>query len=228
MAFNRSILATFLLVLVLAPQAFAGHCGDDVDGERIACACGDVVVSDTRLSRTDPVVSERCRSDGLIVRAASGIESLTVDLNGNTLTGEGRGTGILIHDGGTAGAILIGGRDGAPGQVAGFRVGVSARGSGTLFAAENLLLIGNETDGIRLSGRAASIRGVVSDDNGSHGIRARGRDHALAGVSATGNGRADVRVSGNGNYVGTDARTRERGSTHVTGGGNVVADEVAR
>jgi hypothetical protein len=228
MAFKRHTIAALLLVLTVPAQVWAARCGDDVEGVRIACACGDSVVSDTRLLPSDPVVAGRCRSDGLIVQAARGIVSLTLDLDGNALTGEGRGTGILIHDGGSDGAILIGGRDGKPGQVAGFRVGVSARGSYAIRAMENLVVVGNESDGVRVSGRGAAIHGVVSDDNGAHGIRARGRDHAIAGVAAGGNGRADVRVSGNGHYVDTDDAMRTKASTRVTGNGNVVAGEVAR
>lgn len=223
------IFAVTALVLT-AGVAAAGNCGDDVNGQRVPCACGDTVVSDTRLVKTDPVASQRCPDDGLTVRAAGQVESLTLDLAGLQVTGQGSGIGIHVLDGGSAGAILIGGNDGHPGQVAGFRVGVSARGSHTILAAENLLVVGNETDGLQVSGRGVGLSGVVSDDNGRSGIRARGRDHALEGVSAAGNGRYDLRVSGNGHYIGTDERTLESGAARVTGGGNVVVPtaEVSR
>src|SRR5512139_3286279 len=223
------VFSTTLLVLS-AGVASASNCGDDVDGQRVPCACGDTVISDTRLVKTDPVVTQRCPDDGLTVRAAGQVESLTLDLAGLPLTGQGSGIGIHVLDGGSAGAILIGGKDGGPGQVAGFRVGISARGSRGIRAAENLIVLGNETDGVQVSGRGAALSGVVSDDNGRSGVRAHGRDHSLEGVSAAGNGRYDLRVSGNGHYVGADAETLERGAARVTGSGNVVAPaaEVSR
>lgn len=213
---------TTTLLLLCAGVAVAANCGDDVNGERVACACGDTVVSDTRLVKTDPVVRQRCPDDGLIIRAAGQIESLTLDLAGLPLTGKGSGVGIQVLDGGSQGALLIGGKDGRPGQIAGFRVGISARGAQALRAAENLIVLGNETDGVQVSGRGAALNGVVSDDNGGSGVRTRGRDHSLEGVSAAGNRRYDLRVSGNGNYVGADAETLERGGARVTGGNNVV------
>ena len=224
------IFAVTLLVLSAGGVARAGNCGDAVNGQRVPCACGDTVVSDTRLVKTDPVVTQRCPDDGLTVRAAGQVESLTLDLAGLQLTGQGGGVGIHVLDGGSAGAILIGGNDGRPGQVAAFRVGVSARGSRAILAAENLIVVGNETDGIQVSGRGATLSGVVADDNGRSGIHAHGRDHTLEGVSAAGNQRFDVRVSGNGHYVGSDEETLNRGAARVTGGANVVVPtaEVSR
>ncbi len=209
-------------LVLCAGVALAANCGDDVKGQRIPCACGDTVVSDARLARTDPVVTQRCLQDGLTIRAAGQVESLTLDLAGLPLTGSGVGVGIRVINGGSLGAILIGGKDGAPGQVAGFRVGVSARGARGLRAAENLLVLGNETDGLRISGRGTALGGVVADDNGRSGVRAHGRDHNLEGVSATGNQRYDLRVSGNGHFVGADPDTLHRGASRVTGSGNVV------
>jgi hypothetical protein len=232
MASIKNPSAIFLLTLVVwtahPGQAGAARCGDDVEGVRVACACGDVLVSDARLLPTDPIAKERCQDDGLLVRAGRGVESLTFDLGGQSLTGQGFGSGIRIMDGGSDGAILIGGPDGRPGQIAGFRVGISAQGTRDLRAAVNLLVLGNETDGVRVSGRGSQLQGVVSDENGGSGFRARGRDHALDGVSANGNGRVGVRMSGNGHYLGTDARTREGDGTHVTGSGNVIESEEAR
>lgn len=217
-------------LVLCAGVAAAANCGDDVNGQRVPCACGDTVVSDTRLVRTDPVVTQRCPEDGLTIRAAGQVESLTLDLAGLPVTGSGAGVGIRVINGGSLGAILIGGKDGALGQVAGFRVGVSARGSAGLRAAENLIVLGNEADGLRISGRGAALNGVVADDNGRSGVRAHGRDHSLEGVTAKGNQRYDLRVSGDGHFVGTDANTLNRGASRVTGSGNVIAPtaEVAR
>jgi hypothetical protein len=147
---------------------------------------------------------------------------VTLDLAGFQLTGKGRGTGILVRDGGQRGAILIGGHDGQPGQVAGFRVGISAQGSRGILAAENLVVLANATDGLRIRGRGASLRGIVTDANGRSGVRAHGRDHSLDDVSATSNGRYDLRVSGNGHVVVTDGATLDKGTARVTGDRNVV------
>jgi len=225
-----SRLFAMTLLLVTAGAAVAGNCGDDVNGRRVPCACGDTVVSDTRLQKTDPVTTQRCPDDGLTVRAAAEVESLTLDLAGLPLTGKGSGVGIRVLDGGSQGAILIGGKDGSPGQIAGFRVGISARKTNAVRAAANLVVLGNETDGIRISGRGAALSGIASDANGGSGVRARGRDHSLEGVSAAGNRRYDLRVSGNGHFVGADTATLGRGKTRVTGDSNVVAPatEVAR
>lgn len=218
-----------MVVVFAANVAVAGNCGDDVSGRRVPCACGDAVVSSTRLVRTDPVVSQRCRGDGLIVRASGNVESLILDLAGLPLTGQGSGVGIRVLDGGAVGAILIGGKDDRPGQVAGFRIGISARGSRAIRAAENLVVVGNESDGVQVSGRGVALSTIVSDDNGRNGIRAHGRDHSLEGVSAAGNRRYDLRVSGNGHYVHADEETVERGAARVTGGDNMVAPaEVSR
>ena len=94
---------------LLAEPARAAACGDDVNGERIACSCGDTIVSDTRLRADDPVVVERCRTDGLIVRAPAGALTLRLDLGGRVLTGDGLGTGIRVLSGGSRGAVIIGG-----------------------------------------------------------------------------------------------------------------------
>jgi hypothetical protein len=58
-----------LLVLSVAATAHRGFCGDDVDGVRVPCDCGDVIASDTTLQSDDPIGTRRCPMDGLTVRA---------------------------------------------------------------------------------------------------------------------------------------------------------------
>ncbi len=212
-----------LVILAYAVSAGAGVCGDDVGGERVACACGDTVVASARLQRTDPIVTGACRNGGLVLDAAADAESVTVDLAGLSIIGSGSGIGIFVRDGGSAGAYVIGGPDGRPGQIAGFRVGVSARGSRGIGGAANLVVSGNAQDGVRIAGRAATMSGIVADENGRSGIVARGRDHALEGVAARKNGHHDLRVSGNGNFVATEESTSAGSSSRITGRGNVVA-----
>ena len=218
-----------LILAVGATSAAAGVCGDDVGGERVPCACGDTVVTAARLQRSDPIVGATCSGNGLVIDAARDVESVTLDLAGFSIIGDSGGTGILVRDGGSEGAYVIGGPDGRPGQIAAFRVGVSARATRGIRGAANLIVSGNEQDGVRIAGRAAVLSGIVADENGRSGIVARGRDHALDGVAARDNGHNDLRVSGNGNYVATEETTTSRGNARVTGRGNVVVEsEVQR
>ena len=66
----RVPLVLAVAVLLVAPQAGAKLCGDNVGGRDVPCACGDTVVSDVTLG-DDPVVDAVCPADGLIVRAPS-------------------------------------------------------------------------------------------------------------------------------------------------------------
>ena len=109
--------------------ALAAECGDDVGGTRVACSCGDTVVSDTTLRPDDPVSRVRCDHDGLVVRAPRGAASIALDLAGLSIVGSGQGSGIRIIDGGEYGALIIGGVPGRPAEIAGFRNGVRATGS---------------------------------------------------------------------------------------------------
>lgn len=52
--------AVVAVLVTVATTALAAPCGDALDGRRVACRCGDTVVTDTRLLATDPVVTTRC------------------------------------------------------------------------------------------------------------------------------------------------------------------------
>jgi hypothetical protein len=69
------------LIFLAAPVL--ADCGDSIDGERVPCRCGDIVIADTRLQPDDPVVTERCPADGLLVRAPVQARTIVVDLNGD-------------------------------------------------------------------------------------------------------------------------------------------------
>src|SRR5205814_4378675 len=100
-------LAALLVLALLSGKVEAKLCGDDVGGQDVACACGDVIVSDVVLGAADPVTQERCAGDGLVVRAPQASKSLTVDLHGQTLRGLGHGAGLLLLDGGPGGASVV-------------------------------------------------------------------------------------------------------------------------
>jgi hypothetical protein len=179
--------ALALVVPIDATPVRAGDCGDAVDGMRVACSCGDVVVSDTRLRADDPVVTERCRTDGLIVRAPAGATSLHLDLGGQALTGQGLGTGIRVFAGGSRGAVIVGGPADTPGTIANFRTGLRTLNGRVLSEVRNLRLLGNARDGARIRVDGAVVAGIAAEKNGRDGVRVLGRSATLEGVDAVGN-----------------------------------------
>ena len=94
-----------LVLLMLTAYAWAADCGDTTGpgGTRIACQCGDRVTSNTKLKRTDPVVSiastDVCSGDGLRVRGL-----VTLNCNNLTLRGSGIGAGVALDN---AGGVTI-------------------------------------------------------------------------------------------------------------------------
>jgi hypothetical protein len=182
-----------VLIVAAAAQAV---CGDDVDGERVACACGDVVVSDTKLLSDDPIVRNRCISDGLLVRAASDARSIRLDLAGFSIVGLGVGTGIQILDGGSEGAVILGGSEGKAATIAGFRTGLRGHGQRSVAEVRNLILTGNEADGMVLRGDGTRIVDVIAEANGRDGLRLGGRGPEIQNSHGVVNRRHDVRVTG--------------------------------
>jgi hypothetical protein len=193
-----SIVASTLAVVVLltSGRVFAGTCGDDVAGERVACRCGDVVVSDTRLRADDPVVTETCEGNGLLLRALPGRRSIRLDLAGLGLRGSGHGVGIRVLDGGSDGAAIVGGTGTTRSTVTGFRNGLRAYGRTSVAAIGNVDFDANGRDGIRLWGATTRLEGVGANDNGGDGVRAGGRALVLDDVDAHRNGRDGVHVTG--------------------------------
>lgn len=187
----------FLVCLMAAgaPVAsLAAECGDDVGGARVACECGDIVVSDTRLQPQDPIVRLRCDHDGLSLRAPRGAASIGVDLAGLSIVGSGSGSGIRILDGGENGAVIIGGEPGRPGEIAGFRNGVRATGSRPLAEIRDLGIKGSTSDGLILRGLETRLIRVASDDNARDGLRVGGHGHTLEGVEAARNAGYGLRM----------------------------------
>jgi hypothetical protein len=224
---RASALAVCFTLVALAPPVFAGVCGDDVDGARVACSCGDTVVSNTRLRGTDPVVGAQCSDDGLLVDAASGTPGLVLDLAGQTIKGAGRGCGIRVLDGGDRGVIISGGSTDLPGTVSSFRVGISARGKSVVSEIENLVVTGCKDDGIVMHTGGGTVEGVIVERNGRDGIRVSGRAQRLDGVLATENGRDGFRISGRDNQVTGGANSNGRRDTAGNGRNQVgVVTEV--
>jgi hypothetical protein len=189
-----SFIAASMLAASSGP-ALAAQCGDDVGGARVACACGDVVVSSVRLLPSDPVVTSRCSGDGLIVRAPAGAPSLFLDLGGQTLLGSGRGTGIRIVRGGDGGAIIIGGAEAQTGVVSAFRTGLRASDLDAVSELRSVLFSGNARDGVDMRALSATVSDVAAERNGRDGVRLGGRTPRIEDVDARANGRFGVHVT---------------------------------
>jgi len=187
---------SLLAILLAAGSAEAAVCGDDVEGERVACGCGDVAVSDTKLAPEDPVIQTRCLSDGLLIRAAREATSIRLDLAGLSIVGLGVGTGIQVIYGGSEGAVIIGGPEGKAGTVSGFRTGLRGHGQRSVAELRNLILKGNEADGLVLRGDGTRIVDVIAESNGRDGLRLGGRGAELQNSHGIVNRRHDVRVTG--------------------------------
>jgi len=204
------------VTFVSASVAAAALCGDEVDGQRVACSCGDVLVSSTTLRSEDPVIQERCPSDGLILRAGPGGARIVLDVAGLSLIGLGGGTGIRVLDGGEGGAIIIGGSAEHPGHVAGFGTGLRASGRDNLAEVHNLVLEGNVRDGLALRSSDTLLVNVDADKNGRDGLRVGGRNPELSGVDATGNHRYGLRVTARGGSVDANAAENGRAAARVS------------
>lgn len=170
----------------------AGVCGDDVGGNRVACRCGDTVVSDVRLQSDDPVVGGRCPLDGLIIRASALADSVTLDLAGHAIVGSGFGAGVRVEDGGNDGATIVGGAAGERGEIVGFGTGLAAMRMGELARVERIDVKGSRHDGMFLRGAGLFVVAVGSHDNGANGIRYEGTGGRLMRVSATGNAKSGL------------------------------------
>lgn len=204
-----ALLVTLSGSLALADLSTAKECGDDVRGERVACACGDSVVSDTRLQVQDPVVRGRCSGDGLTLHAQPFDESLVLDLAGLSIVGSGFGNGIAVTSGGSDGAVIVGGTKDRRGQIVGFGTGVRVRSGRTLRRIETLDLDGQRHDGLTLLSAGTFVVDVRASRNGGDGIRVAGQGGRLLGVEATENRRAGLRVSSR--YTVVEARAEHNG-----------------
>src|SRR5206468_1435957 len=189
----RGLLALTLVVAFAGPARAVRSCGDDVDGhgKRVACACGDVLVSARVLGPADEVTAAPCPANGLVV-AASG--PVTLDLGGRTIAGDGQGIGILV----VRGSLLLVG----PGAVERFQVGVLARGVQALRSAVNVRVAGNRLDGLVAQGDGFTVVGSVAEGNGRNGFSLGGTDYALDGNRASENGRHGFKLTGMGAHVG--------------------------
>lgn len=219
-----SAVATLLLGVIAAPgAALAANCGDDVNGLRIACACGDNVVSDTVLAADDPVVDGSCPMDGLVVFVPKGAEGITLDLGGHSLLGRGHGVGIRVVRGGSVGSTILGGGDGLRrAEVANFRTGISAHGRNDLVEVRGIDVHDNVGDGLRLHASGVVLDDVQSESNGRDGIHLLGHGNEIRGASALRNRGDGVQVRGSAIQLEVEAADNAGHGLVVSGRSNQV------
>lgn len=209
--------------LAVPVRALAKSCGDDVVGARVACSCGDNVVSDTVLWATDPVVSEPCTGDGLVVMVPSDADGLTLNLGGQSLLGNGRGAGIRVARGGRLGSVLVGGDAGdSRAEIARFGTGIRASGRNVLREVSGIDVHDNKSDGLYLRTSGVTVFDVVTERNGRSGAAVSGHGNSVADLVADGNLRDGLQVRGSGATVDADTSGNRRNGTVVGGRGNRV------
>lgn len=209
------LFVVFLFASLTATAHAARVCGDDVNGSRVPCACGDVVASDTRLRVGDPVVSGRCESDGLIVKAPATAESIRLDLAGLALVGSGIGYGVRVDRGGSDGATITGGAGRA--EIVGFDIGIMSPNAAGLARLENVKAKGNARDGIRVRQHGAFLVNVHAEGNGEDGIWIFGKGGRVIGAVAERNGGSGMRLTSPGMIV--DGKAYDNAEHGVVSGG---------
>jgi hypothetical protein len=216
-------LFTACLVAVFATAASAADCGDKVPGGRVACSCGDAVVTDTKLMPGDPVVSEPCSGDGLTLMPPSGSDGITINLNGLVLTGTGSGVGIRSERGGELGNRILGGGDGRRAEILGFASGIRGSGRNVLREVSAIDVHDNKHDGVSVRTSGLVMRDVNSHSNGRDGISLSGHDNELVDVVSGGNRRDGLQVRGSGTKVAAETAGNRRNGTVVGGRDNDVS-----
>lgn len=216
----RVVTLAAALALTAIEPANAGRCGDDVNGRRVACGCGDTVVSDTVLRPGDPVVQTRCPLDGLLVRADLDASSIRLDLAGLTLRGSGVASGIDVKYGGTDGAQIVGAPPGQHGVIEGFGIGLANARREAIARASRLELRGNKYDGARLSIAGTVLEDIVAHANRRDGLYVRGTGGRMAGVHSYDNLQNGIRMFTSGAAVEAVVDNNGRSGIVVDGADN--------
>ncbi len=217
------VAAVCVLLPATVERAAAGACGDNVDGKRVACACGDVVVADTVLWPTDPVVTETCSDDGLTIVAASDAERLTLNLGGQSIVGRGHGTGIRVSRGGHLGAVIIGGDDGdTRAEIARFNTGIRATGRDVLSEVRSIDIHDNTADGLFIHASGVRIEDVRTESNGRDGVALAGHGNQVSDVTADDNLQDGLKVRGSAATLAADTRRNRRNGVDLGGRGHRV------
>ncbi len=227
MVIRRAVLAALFCTVALPRSGSAGICGDDVGGARVACRCGDTVNGSVRFQPTDPIVTTRCRVDGLVVRAGADVESITIDLAGLEIRGSDAGVGLRIVYGGTDGARIVGGRSGMRGVIAGFGMGLWATRADAVAKVEHLVLRANRNEGARVTIAGTVFEDVVAEQNGRDGLHVNGTGGRFADVVSSGNGENGLRLYSDQAAVNIIASGNARTGIIVDGDDNDLDGAVA-
>jgi hypothetical protein len=228
---TRRVVALFALAgLWVGMPAAAKLCGDDVGGNDVPCACGDIVVSDVVLG-DDPVSREVCPHDGLIVRAADARDGLLIDLHGRALRGSGQGAAVRVVAGGAGGARVV--SSGGTARLEGFEDGVVGRGSNSVGLIEDLLIATSRRDGVRVTADDFVIRRVEVRDAGRDGFGLGGRGFQIDATRSVDSKRFGYFVMGDSGIIGrADAGNVALGSGHagfnVMGAGHALTNCTAQ
>jgi len=219
-----------LICLLLPLEARAKLCGDDVVGQDVPCACGDIVVSNVVLG-DDSVVTDVCPVDGLIVRASGATQGVTIDLAGKTLRGNGHGTGIWVVYGGPGGARIV--SSGQTATLSGFRDGVIGSGSDSVRLVQSVRAQRSARDGFRVHTDFYQVLNAEAVACGRDGFSLSGEGYIIAGSVARSNIRygfllmgtnANLGLPGAGDLADGDGVD----GFHVMGSGHSLVDCVAQ
>lgn len=191
--------ALIAVVVLTTGQAAARLCGDSVHGRDVPCFCGDTVGSSVVLTN-DPVTTQQCPGDALVVRVPITKVDVEIDLNGKTLRGSGRGAGIWVMSGGRDGVRIV--SNGAPATIQGFRDGIIGRAKGTVSVIDNVALLGNTRDGVHVFADRVQIRDSEARGSGRDGFFVRGKAWAIRNASAVNNRRYGFNVTGTAGSLG--------------------------
>ena len=176
-----------LLLIALGSPAYAGDGALEISQTCVATGCfpGDTAgfpvqtQSDARYVLTSSLVLPNANTDGVVLATGA-----TLDLNGFAITGPYQCTGVPPVCTGTGngfGVMLNAGATLRNGAVRGMLIGVDIQGRSV--TVENVVIEGNDNQGIGGGGEGMIVRGCHVSRNGGSGILMSGAD----GASITGN-----------------------------------------
>ena len=199
-----ALCAVFVLVVV-APEA-GGTAGVLIDH------CGQVLTTSGFMGG-----DLNCSGSPGVVVGASGI---TIDLKGYVLRGD-RSVFLGIDDSGDFDGVTI-----KNGVVRNFNYGVYTQ-SGDNISISNLVVSGNQLDGILVGGVGAKVKASNVSSNGLNGVEV-GAAAIVQSTVASGNGNLGIGVSGAGAKVQSSTAIGNEGvGIHGTGAGVKVLSSTA-